>query len=265
MQPIKQITIPNPCSQSWQQMTPAGQGRHCESCCKTVIDFSKMSNEAIIRQLSNAANICGRFERHQLANINNRLYTDNLPGASWWKRALLYLTLAGSISACKVSNLTKPGTEAKADIDKNHQKAFPGDTSENIAASTKAKSKIMIKGTITAREDGLPLPGAVVKLKGTTTTAIADVNGNFKITIPAENAKLAISFIGYDTKEILVKENDNPSYKIVMCSNAVSMGEVVIVKANSPRPKNVWLRVRGILGSYSVLAPDIQAYISSNW
>jgi len=265
MQPIKRITIPNPCSQSWQQMTAVEQGRHCESCCKTVVDFSGMTNNEVIRQLSNVSNICGRFEQHQLANINNTLCADNLPGASWWKRALVCLTLAGTISACKVSDLVKPGTEAKTDIYKNDRKPTTGDNSKDINAVMKNKSKIMIKGNVTAKEDGLPLPGAVVKLKGTTIMAEANVNGDFKITVPAENAKLAISFVGYETKEIFVKENDNPSYKIALSSNSVSMGEVVIVKTRSSRPKNVWIRVRGILGSYSVLAPDIKDYISSNW
>ena len=44
---IKNISIPQPCSQSWQQMTPVEQGRHCESCCKTVVDFTPMSNDEI--------------------------------------------------------------------------------------------------------------------------------------------------------------------------------------------------------------------------
>lgn len=70
IQNIKNISIPEPCSQSWDEMTPLTGGRHCANCCKTVTDFSEMTNQQIVDTLSNTGNICGRFTKHQLNSIN---------------------------------------------------------------------------------------------------------------------------------------------------------------------------------------------------
>ncbi|WP_431294079.1 SusC/RagA family TonB-linked outer membrane protein [Pedobacter sp. P26] len=61
----------------------------------------------------------------------------------------------------------------------------------------------MIRGII-KDEAGLPLPGAGVKVKGSSTSAAADVNGAFTITVPDQNTVLIITYVGYDTKEITV-------------------------------------------------------------
>lgn len=91
---IKSISIPNACLQSWQQMTAVNNGRHCAHCCKTVVDFTLMSNEDIINYLSAKTNVCGRIERYQLAHINNTLSARKLK-AAWWKRAVVVLGLLG--------------------------------------------------------------------------------------------------------------------------------------------------------------------------
>lgn len=60
-----------------------------------------------------------------------------------------------------------------------------------------------ITGTVTAKEDGLPIPGATVRVKGTTTGAQTNVNGKYSITAP-DGATLVFSFIGYLPKEVAV-------------------------------------------------------------
>ena len=48
-------------------MQPAEKGRHCQSCCKTVVDFTEMSDAEIIRHLSQAGpHVCGRLMPDQL-------------------------------------------------------------------------------------------------------------------------------------------------------------------------------------------------------
>lgn len=78
MTPIQNISIPEACHESWQQMTPVDQGRHCQQCCKTVTDFMVMSNDEIISYLSSANNVCGRFNEHQLDSLNHQLDIRNL-------------------------------------------------------------------------------------------------------------------------------------------------------------------------------------------
>jgi hypothetical protein len=63
-----QISIPKPCHENWDRMTPQEQGRFCDSCCKTVIDFSGKSTSEIWKILKQNENekICGRFRNDQL-------------------------------------------------------------------------------------------------------------------------------------------------------------------------------------------------------
>jgi len=60
-----------------------------------------------------------------------------------------------------------------------------------------------ITGTVTD-ENNVPLPGLNVVVRGTTTGAITDVDGNYSITVSGPDAILAFSFIGYITREIPV-------------------------------------------------------------
>lgn len=53
-----------------------------------------------------------------------------------------------------------------------------------------------VAGTVTSSEDGLPIVGASVLVKGTTVGTVTDIDGNFSIPNVPENAKtLVISFI----------------------------------------------------------------------
>ena len=41
------IRIQNPCNENWNSMLPDKKGRFCNSCNKTVVDFTKMKNTEI--------------------------------------------------------------------------------------------------------------------------------------------------------------------------------------------------------------------------
>ena len=62
-----------------------------------------------------------------------------------------------------------------------------------------------IKGKITS-ETKEPLPGVSVVVKGTTTGASSDANGNYTIQTADGNATLVFSFIGYTTEEFELDE-----------------------------------------------------------
>ena len=80
MPPSLRITIPEPCHEDWNAMTPAQQGRHCASCNKIVMDFTTMSDAQIIAYFqSTKGNTCGRFYNNQL-NRDFYLYTTTTAG-----------------------------------------------------------------------------------------------------------------------------------------------------------------------------------------
>ncbi|GAA5083016.1 hypothetical protein GCM10023210_01040 [Chryseobacterium ginsengisoli] len=61
------LTIPKPCHENWEAMTPEEKGRFCSVCSKTVRDFTVASDEEILNVFStNSENICGKFNESQL-------------------------------------------------------------------------------------------------------------------------------------------------------------------------------------------------------
>jgi hypothetical protein len=62
----KIITVPTPCHENWNDMTPQDQGRHCGSCCKTVVDFTSWQPQDILLHFKANKNVCGRFSADQL-------------------------------------------------------------------------------------------------------------------------------------------------------------------------------------------------------
>jgi len=64
------ISIPQPCHENWQQMTPNEQGRFCASCQKTVVDFTDWTDKAIFDFFTlQKGKTCGRFNRTQIDRV----------------------------------------------------------------------------------------------------------------------------------------------------------------------------------------------------
>ncbi|CAM4412551.1 TonB-dependent receptor [Zobellia roscoffensis] len=85
-----------------------------------------------------------------------------------------------------------------------------------------------ISGTV-LDEDGGPLPGASVVIKGTTTGSTTDFDGLFSIDAEVGD-KLVISYIGYETKEVTAAAGGMS----VQLSSGVALSEVIIVGSRNP-------------------------------
>ncbi len=88
-----------------------------------------------------------------------------------------------------------------------------------------AQQRITASGKI-VDQNGEGLIGANVLVKGTTNGVVTDLDGNFSIDVPA-NAVLVISYIGYATQEITVK--DGTPVRIVLVEDSAMMDELVVV------------------------------------
>ena len=112
------ITVPKPCHQSWDDMTPYEQGRHCTQCAKTVVDFTGMSDDAVKYFLLNRQEekICGRFRNEQLHNITihlpENIFAQPLP---LWKHFLVACLLAFGVMlfSCNTTTNGEPLVNAK--------------------------------------------------------------------------------------------------------------------------------------------------------
>jgi hypothetical protein len=79
-------------------MQPAEKGRHCQSCCKTVVDFTEMSDAEIIRHLSQAGpHVCGRLMPDQLNRALMPAPVQKNGRSGWaWVLASLLMVAKGS-------------------------------------------------------------------------------------------------------------------------------------------------------------------------
>lgn len=69
--------------------------------------------------------------------------------------------------------------------------------------------QVIITGQVFSKEEGVPIPGAKILEKGTKSGTIADLEGQFSITVQELPTTLEISFIGAITKEIVIKEQSH--------------------------------------------------------
>ena len=92
--------------------------------------------------------------------------------------------------------------------------------------SAYAQKGITVTGTV-VDADGLPVIGAGVTLKGTTTGVAADVDGSFTLTVPGETAVLEVSALGYITEEVKVGKQRN--FTVVLRDDTQSIEATVVV------------------------------------
>ncbi|WP_282123133.1 SusC/RagA family TonB-linked outer membrane protein [Algibacter mikhailovii] len=103
-------------------------------------------------------------------------------------------------------------------------------TSAHLHAATDEKADMIqtatISGTVVSAEDNMGIPGVNVLVKGSTTGAVTDFDGNY--TINASNGDvLVFSYLGYVTQEITV--GSSTSINVTLETDLTSLDEVVVV------------------------------------
>jgi TonB-linked SusC/RagA family outer membrane protein len=105
-----------------------------------------------------------------------------------------------------------------------------------------------VSGKVVATEDGLPIPGVSIHLKGKPATAVSASNGTF--TIPAGPTDvLQFSYIGYVTQELPV--GTNTVFNVKLASDSKALNEVTITTALGikRKPKEIGYATQQVKGS----------------
>lgn len=215
------IHIPEPCFEDWDKMTPNEQGSFCKVCSKTVVDFSKKSEDEIQQYI--AANIdkkiCGRFNVSQLEqnteevprlkiNIEEPKYTFPsylLPVMTPFRVSALALMLCASamLSSCGNSEGNsggddKPLTGAIALVDSIYY------GNNNITDSLETNNT-NIQGGISIRE--VQRRNVVTDSSETCDPVETKSFGKIKVTFNTDSLKT-------DTSEVQVKGEIEPRRKM---------------------------------------------------
>lgn len=92
-----------------------------------------------------------------------------------------------------------------------------------------------ISGKVTSEDDGSPLPGVNIVLKGTATGTVTDVNGGYTLSAPSGSGTLVFSFIGFISQE--VETNGRSTIDIQMAQDTKQLSEVVVTALGIPKEK----------------------------
>jgi TonB-linked SusC/RagA family outer membrane protein len=92
-----------------------------------------------------------------------------------------------------------------------------------------------ITGTVVSAEDGEPLPGVSVAVKGTTVGTITGPDGRYEIAVPRDGEVLVFSFVGLLTKEMEI--GNSTVLDVMMEQNLMELDEVVVTALGISREK----------------------------
>ncbi|RFZ85472.1 hypothetical protein DYU05_07710 [Mucilaginibacter terrenus] len=235
MQPFQHISIPNPCSASWQEMTPTDNGRHCLQCNKNVVDFTTMTDTEVVQYIQTPGKACGRFSPHQLKRINTLV--EDTPRSFSWKGLVAAASLISIIPSAKAEAKTILAIE---------QSAAPKSGGKEIALADSITTRITIKGKVIDGNDKTAIPGVAIRIKGTSTGTLTNADGSFVLSSSVNNGTLVVSFIGYQTIEVPLINAVQPDYTIILQPDTrMMLGEVVVVK-RAPLYKRLLHKVKRI-------------------
>lgn len=78
-------------------------------------------------------------------------------------------------------------------------------------------------------ESGNPLPGATIKVKGTAMITLSGQDGTFDLKVGIVDPVLAISFVGYQTKEYAVTTNSSELIRIELVPLVSALNQIQII------------------------------------
>lgn len=91
-----------------------------------------------------------------------------------------------------------------------------------------------VTGTVISMEDNMPVIGASIVVKGTTTGTVTDMDGNFTLEVPSDAHFIQISYVGMESQELRIKQNMGT---IRMASDSQNLDEVVVTAMGLTREK----------------------------
>jgi TonB-linked SusC/RagA family outer membrane protein len=104
-----------------------------------------------------------------------------------------------------------------------------------IAFSGHVMAQKTVAGSVTAEDDGTPVPGVNVIVKGTSAGTVTDIDGKYQIGVPEDDGILVFSFIGLATEEVTI--GNQSIIDMVMTADIRQLTEVVVTALGVTREK----------------------------
>ena len=231
------IQIPEPCHENWDNMTTADQGRYCNACAKTVIDFSAMTDTQVLNYFKkDTGNTCGRFHNDQLIN-DILIPKKQIP----WLRYFFTITIPAFLFSLKSSAQIKVNS-AKMEKTENVKAATVQDYMgggytiyDSAAANGKRE---MTTGEVWIKKETLIKKDSIKTLQEVIITSLSPTKKSCyttgaAISIKSSELKNLEKFTTADiSKNLLGKVNRNIKGRILDENNNPISGVSILIKGS---------------------------------
>ncbi len=107
---------------------------------------------------------------------------------------------------------------------------------------------VQVTGTVTSAEDGMPIPGASIMIKGTTTGVATNLDGTYSLSVPNTASILVFSSIGMTEQDVMI--GGRTIINVVLEVDATELEEIVVVGYGSAK------KVGTVVGSVSKVSSE---------
>lgn len=225
MKETLQLTIPTPCHENWNGMTPQEQGRFCGSCRKMVVDFSMMTDKEIINYISKASeHVCGRFANDQL---NKELpIAANKKKVSW---IYLWNLLLATLLFTETNAQVKPTKPKKPPVTQAPENVVMGAIAFVPANQMSIAEESAIKGQVYDAVSNEPIQSASIEVWGTTSGTAANALGNFALPVNKKPPViLKVSAVGYKIQTVVASRNNWQNIVVHLLPQADTLAPVQV-------------------------------------
>lgn len=117
-------------------------------------------------------------------------------------------------------------------------KAAKSETADAGRIITRKYIDNYVRGVVISSEDQLPLPGATVKIRGTTEGTYTDQYGNFELAVMPDTAiTLVAEYIGMEQNEVSLDKPEN--VQITLSPSETALDEVVVIGYGVQKKSNI--------------------------
>ena len=250
-----QLSIPKPCHENWDAMSPVEQGKFCGSCQKQVVDFSNMSDRQVAEffKKPSTGSVCGRFMSDQL-DRDIEIPKKRIPWVKYFFSIALpafFISKAAAQNPAKIGKVMRPSEKDTIRVPITSEirtlgmvlpttiKAEVKDTIPQLTGTVAVANQLGEKGTVIDGQTGKPLVGASILMVSTIgkENYVSDRNGSFVLEIYRKITvhHIEISAPGYEKKELTLSAFLKTSkHNVVLQPIQFLKGEIEAKPVQSP-------------------------------
>lgn len=230
------LKIENPCEENWNKMTTVDGGKFCSRCCKTVMNFTNLSDGEILKRMkkaSHSACIRIREDQHERALIIKESKTSATLTFSKIAASLLLIGASDNANAHTLRNLPFVHVSELSPFKLNK-------TAKDQKLVNTDNEFFILKGKVLDAKTREVLAFANVIIENSAIGTSTNEQGDFELHIPTclKGSKLTIvvSYVGYLTQAFEIDTKyDLPKKEVWMELLNTHLSEVVVASKGISR------------------------------